>query len=360
MAQYWRHGCSPRILFVLLIVQWIANLFVSHSFVWLLRKLTPDQMIVLTGATGGLGSQVLKYLLTLVPPSDITVSLHNPAGLDPSVASTGITVRKGDYAVPTSLDAAFAGADKLLLVSYPSVAHELRVKHHVNAIEAAKRAGVKHVYYTSLAFGYGTKPESCAAVMQAHLDTEAYLRKSGLKYTIIREGLYNESYPLYFGFFDPAKDTDVYVPGDGPIAWASRTDLGEGTARLLALPPSDTRFDNTTLLLSGPASNLLTLAQLSSLISTILGREITLHIISRDEYVKKHLDESGKIARLTEDYLGKWATTFEAMGRGETGIVDPTLQELLGRPLKTMEESLREALNASRDKHLDLYATAQY
>ncbi|TFK49576.1 NmrA-like family protein [Heliocybe sulcata] len=303
-------------------------------------------MIVLTGATGGLGSQVLRYLLILVPPTDITVSLHNPAGLSPSIASSGITVKQGDYADPASLDSAFTGADKLLLISYPSIAHELRVRHHVNAIDAARRVGVKHIYYTSLAFGYGTTPESCAEVMQAHLDTEKYLKESGLKYTIIREGIYNESYPLYFGFFDPSKDTEVYIPNDGPIAWAARPDLGEGTAKLLALPPSDTRYDNTTLLFSGPQANLLSLHQLAPLISRILGRPVNVHIVSEDEYVRRHKDESGSNVRGTEDFLRKWATTFEAMKRGETGIVDPTLQEVLGRPLKTMEESLREMLTA--------------
>lgn len=303
-------------------------------------------MIVVTGATGGLGSQVLKYLLTLVPPSEITVSLHNPAGLPEHLQASGIHVRRGDYGAPETLDAAFAGADKVLIVSYPSIAHELRVRNHVNAIDAAKRAGVRHVYYTSLAFGYGTKPESCAAVMQAHLDTEAYLKKSGLKYTIIREGIYNESYPLYFGFFDPSKDNEVFVPGDGPIAWACREDLGEATARLLALPPSDSRFDSQTILFSGPQANLLTLAQLSTLISNILGREIKLNIVSIDEYVQKHLDPSGQNVRGTEDFLRKWATTFEAMKRGETAIVDPLLGEIVGRPLKTMEQSLRVQLSA--------------
>ena len=118
-------------------------------------------------------------------------------------------MRKGDYADPDSLRAAFSGADKLLLISYPSIAHELRVHMHRNAIDAAKASGVKHIYYTSLAFGFGARkelipasePESIAAVMQAHLDTEAYLRTIGLTYTVIREGIYSESWPLYFGFF---------------------------------------------------------------------------------------------------------------------------------------------------------------
>jgi uncharacterized protein YbjT (DUF2867 family) len=110
------------------------------------------------------------------------------------------------------------------------------VKHHVNAIDAAKRTNVKHVYYTSLMFGTdvnGHLVNSVAHVMQAHLDTEAYLAKSGLTYTVLREGLYNDSYPLYTGFFDHTKDNEVCVPGDGPIAWVAIEDLGEATAKLM-------------------------------------------------------------------------------------------------------------------------------
>ena len=87
------------------------------------------------------------------------------------------------------------------------------------------------MYYTSLAFA----GDSCAAVMQAHLDTERYLKESGLKYTILREGIYSESYPLYFGFWN-AKDgeDEVLVPySDGGIAWVCREDLGEGTAKIM-------------------------------------------------------------------------------------------------------------------------------
>ena len=71
--------------------------------------------------------------------------------------------------------------------------------------------------------------------MRAHWDTEKYLKQSGLTYTIIREGIYSESYPLYFGFWNPSRGSEVKVPyGDGGIAWVSREDLGEGTARVLA------------------------------------------------------------------------------------------------------------------------------
>jgi uncharacterized protein YbjT (DUF2867 family) len=161
-------------------------------------------MIVLTGATGGLGSQVLKFLLTLVPPNTIRISTPDPSRVPQHISYSGAQVVHGDFGHPDTLDEAFKDADTLLIVSYPSIAHKERVRMHTNAFDAAKRAGVRHVFYTSLAFD----PEGGAAVMRAHRDSEKYLKESGLKYTIIREGIYSESYPLYFG---------VYIPFSGVV-----------------------------------------------------------------------------------------------------------------------------------------------
>ncbi|KAI0827755.1 NmrA-like family protein [Trametes gibbosa] len=289
---------------------------------------------VVTGATGGLGAQVFKYLLKLVQPSDVIVSLYNPAGATQLIKESGVEVRHGDYTDPASLDTAFAGADKLLIVSYPSIAHALRVAQHRNAIDAAKRLGVKHIYYTSLAFA----GDSVAAVMRAHIDTEAYLKASGLTYTILREGIYSESYPLYFGFFDAGEGKDeVVVPhSDGPIAWVSREDLGEGTAKIIA----QGGYENETHLLSGARTY--TLTEIAKKVSSLLGRNIRLVVASEDDYVQANLGKSGPLGE--EEFLRLWATTYKALQRGELDVVDPLLQKVLGRELKPFEDTLRETL----------------
>jgi len=286
---------------------------------------------VLTGATGELGSRVFKNLIKLVPASDVIVSLHNPKGATPEIQSSGVEVRKGDYSKPETLDEAFRGGDKLLIVSYPSIAYEVRVNSHKAAIDAAKRAGINHVYYTSLMFAGDSK----AAVMQAHIATEKYLKESGLTYTIIREGIYSESYPLYFGYWKPGKPgTEVKVPhGDGGIAWVCRDDLGEGTARLMVAD----MHKNETVLFTG--SKAITLSELAGIISNLakIDPPLQLKIVSEDEYVASN--EGG------EDLLRKWATTYPALARGELAVVDPLLRQILGRDLKSFEETLREQLS---------------
>lgn len=313
--------------------------------------------IVLTGSTGGLGSSVLKHILGFVDSSKLIVSLYNPSKAPSSISSSGVEFRKGDYSDPASLDAAFEGADILFLVSYPSIAHELRVKNHINAIDAAKRVGVKHIFYTSLAFaGPPSSSESVAAVMRAHIDTEVYLKQSGLTYTIIREGIYSESYPLYLGFFDPSSDkTEVAIPndGNGGIAWVPRDELGEGTARLIAeAAGGNTIYTNKTILFSG--SEALSLSQTAVIISDILNRDIVIKYVKPEEYYSS----STALAKLGPEFAKLWATTYEALKRGECAAIDPLLEQVIGRKPKDMQTALMELLKDQQSARgsIDQYA----
>ncbi|KAI0360620.1 NmrA-like family protein [Trametes cingulata] len=289
---------------------------------------------VITGATGGLGAKVLKHLLKLVPASDIVVSLYNPSGATQEIKNSGVQIRRGDYGDPASLDEAFAGGDKLLLVSHPSYDRDFRVPLHKNAIDAAKRAGVQHVYYTSLAYA----SDSVADLMQAHLDTERYLEESGMTYTNIREGTYSESVMYYFGLFDPAEGRDeVIIPySDGGIAFVCKDDLGEGTAKLM----TQSGFENETVLLSGPHA--VTMKEVAEIYSRLLGRTIRLVVSTEDDFVKANLGRPGHLGE--KEWLRSRATVYKAMARGEMAAVDPVLWRLLGREPKPFEDSLRESL----------------
>jgi len=130
-------------------------------------------MYVLTGTTGGLGSETLKSILQLVPPSEIIVSLYNPSSTAANdLESIGVTVRRGDYKSPESSKTAFTGGKKLLIVSFPSIGNHERFDSHKAAIDGAIEVGIEHIYYTSLAFA----SHSVTTVMKAHLLTEAYLK----------------------------------------------------------------------------------------------------------------------------------------------------------------------------------------
>jgi uncharacterized protein YbjT (DUF2867 family) len=315
--------------------------------------------ICLTGSTGGLGSRVLHHLLHTLhfPAKDIIISLYNPVKVPEEDKKRGIDVRRGDFQSPESLEHSFRGADKLLLVSYPSLRHQVRVDAHKNAIDAALAVGVKHIYYTSLAFGDNSE----AVVKQAHIDTAKYLNQvcqqdggGGMQYTIIKEGIYSESFPLYLGYFDRKKaelDRIIRVPTTGGpgVAWVARDELGEGTARIITTDddPEGKSWSNRMVLLSG--SKAVTLQDVADMITKVLGwqdRALDVVGVGLRDFVDYHAD--AEIGPKSREYFTMWATSYPSMDAGETAVVDPLLQKLLGRPLKSMMESVRQTLQAKQ------------
>ncbi|WP_446041133.1 NAD(P)H-binding protein [Streptomyces sp. SID1121] len=186
-------------------------------------------LIMVTGATGGLGGDVLDFLLKRVPAERLAALARKPEDLA-HLAERGVTVRQGDYDDPDSLVAAFRGVDKLLLVSARSFTDAKTA--HRNVIRAAKEAGVRHIHYTAIQ----RRPGSAFVLPQVtEWDeyTENELTASGLDVTVLRNSQYLEAFDMLIGAITP--DRVVRVPvGDTPIALATRGDMAEATAAVLA------------------------------------------------------------------------------------------------------------------------------
>lgn len=251
-------------------------------------------MLALTGCTGKIGGAVLQAILqhSLMSPSKLVVCTSSrPEDTRWELLKTqGVSIRRSDYDDLDSMQEAFSGCSKLFIVSTPRIAMDFnnapigREQHHINAIQAAQKAGVEHIYYTSLAFGSHSK----AGVMRAHLRTEAYLKGlSDIKTTIIREGLYNESWPLYFGYYDPVNDQrdEIVTAGDGLISWTAISDLGMATALMLTDP--STTYVGKTFYLSNLNSH--SLNDVAAMVSKLKGRDIRLKSVSHDEYVEYYV-----------------------------------------------------------------------
>lgn len=165
------------------------------------------------------------------------------------------------------------------------------------------------------------------------------VNSSNIPYTIIREGIYAECFPLLLSWH-PAT-TSIILPGDGPIPFASRVELAEGTARLLL---SDSpQYLNSTILLTGPST--FTFAEITALIREIHGTPLALEILPEDEYVHRIV-----AARERPEWFAKsWVSSFRAFTEGESDEVDPALEELLGRKPKGAEEVIRALLVAGKD-----------
>jgi uncharacterized protein YbjT (DUF2867 family) len=248
------------------------------------------------------------------------------------------------------LEKAYTGCSSLFLVSTPRIEMDYnnaplwsaREKHHRAAIDAAVDVGVKHIYYTSLAFGNPSK----AAVMRAHIRTEKYLHEleeaKKVKITIIREGLYNESWPLYFGYYFGLKNEtrkEVLVAGDGPISWTSIPDLGYATARIL-VAPSEEWAGKTCYLSQGKTW---TLQDIAEIVSRVRNEQVELKVVNKKEYEDFYIGGKAREKASVE----WWSSTYEALEAGECKIEDGTLEGFLreaGREPKTLEATIEEML----------------
>lgn len=182
-------------------------------------------MIVVTGATGQLGRLVIEQLLKRVPSSQIVAAVRSPEKAT-DLAALGVQIRHADYSQPSTLDGALAGAQKVLLISSSEVGQ--RLPQHQAVIDAAKRADVKLLAYTSVLHA----DTSVLGLAQEHIETESALRDSGVPSVILRNGWYHENYtagiPAALGL------GSVYgCAGDGRISSAARQDYAEAAAVVL-------------------------------------------------------------------------------------------------------------------------------
>lgn len=184
-------------------------------------------MIVITGASGKLGRLVINELLKSVPASELVAMVRNPAAVE-DLAGQGVGVRKADYTQPETLDTAFRGADKVLLISSNEIGQ--RVAQHTHVIAAAKKAGVGLLAYTSI-LRADTTPLGLSI---EHRQTEAKLAESGIPHVVLRNGWYTENYAAGI---PAALENGVILgsAGEGRIASAARADYAAAAAAVLLL-----------------------------------------------------------------------------------------------------------------------------
>jgi hypothetical protein len=190
--------------------------------------------------------------------------------------------------------------------------------------------------------------------MGAHLQTEKFLSEldAPITYTSIREGLYSESFPIYTSWFDLKNPTsEITIPHDGTgpgVAWVKRDELGEASARLVVDYATSTGgnvaedfpYVNKIVLLTGP--KVVSLKETAEVLGRVSGKDVTIRQISVDEYVK--LPHEGKHTYHGVDLAREWTTAWEAIRRGETAVVTPTLSEILKREPEDYETTIQGLL----------------
>ena len=280
-------------------------------------------MIVITGATGQLGSLMVTSLLERVPAEEVGVSVRDP-GRAADLADRGVRVRRGDFSEPNSLAYAFEGATQVLIVSANEIGGKA-VDAHIAAINAARAAGAERILYTS---HQGASADSLFAPMRDHAATEEYLAETGTPFTSLRNGFYATTIPFILG--QALTTGEIVAPADGPVSWTTPADLAEAAAIILADPG---RFDGPTPPLTAPDA--FDFQDVADILTKITGQTIRRTVAGDDEWAAG-LAAHGAPEALATMLLGM----FRAARRGEFSATSPALGDLLGRPATPLSSFL--------------------
>ena len=280
--------------------------------------------IVVTGATGSLGRHVIEGLLEKVPADQITAVVRDEAKAA-GFAARGVRIAVADYNAPETFAGLFSAGDKVLLISGNEF-HLGRVGQHQVVIDAAKAAGAALLAYTSA-------PGSLtAALADDHRATEKAILASGLPYSLLRNGMYNENYTENLA---PVLEHGAVVQaaGDGRIASAARADYADAAVAVL----TGEGHENTTYELSGDTT--FGYAEYAAEVAKQSGKEIAYKSVPADVYLGI-LTGAG----LPEAFATIMVGVDASVEKGEVAVTTGDLSRLTGRPTTPIAESVAAAL----------------
>ena len=276
-----------------------------------------------TGATGQLGQLVVEQLKKRIANEEIVALARNLE----KASGLGVEVREFDYTKPEIMVESLKGIDHLLLISGSEFGQ--RAAQHTNVINAAKKAGVKWIVYTSLLRADTTGIN----IAGEHLASEKTLKESGIAYTILRNGWYSENYTMSIpgaikggAFLGSAKD--------GKISSAPRADYAEAAAVVL----SDEGYKGKTFELAGDSSY--TLSDLASEVSKQTGTSIPYKDIPEQEYGNILINIA-----LAEGFAHALANWDVSASKGDLYCDTNDLTRILGRPTTPIAASVKVALS---------------
>lgn len=280
---------------------------------------------LVTGASGQLGKRVLELLLA-ADADTIIATTRTPDKLA-DFAEQGVIVRQADFDDPASLDEAFKGADRLLLISTDAVGEsDKRITQHQNAVAAAEKAGIKHVVYTSLL----NPIDSPVVFAPDHAGTEKALADSSIGWTILRNNVYMDM--LVPTLNRALQSGQLFkAAGDGKVSYVTREDCAQAAAAALL-----STFDETRILdITGPDT--LSQAELAELTASITGKPLA-YVPIELEAVIEGMVSAGLPQPIAEIY----ASFDTAIAQDTFETVSSAFEDLTGQKPTSVKAFLTE------------------
>ncbi|GGJ69705.1 SDR family oxidoreductase [Streptomyces brasiliensis] len=282
--------------------------------------------VVVTGATGQLGRLTVEALLRRgVPASQIIATGRDITGIK-DLADPGVVTRRADFADPDSLAAAFAGADKLLLISTTDV--DQRLGNHRRAIDAALTAGVSLVAYTSMSHA----DTATNILATTHRATEEYLRERDVPSVLLRNSWYLENYTAQLPVL-LQHGAVIGAAGEGRVSAATRADFAEAAAAVL------TTEGHTGAVYELGGDEAFTLAEFAAAVSAATGKPITYADLPAEK-----LAEALTGAGLPAELAHVLADADLGLSRGELFTDSLDLSRLIRRPTTSLADAIADAL----------------
>ena len=285
--------------------------------------------ILVTGATGQLGSYLINKLLEKVSPQEITALVRDKNKAE-ALRNKDVQIIVGNYDDRASLVKAFKGIDKLYFISSSEMMN--RVEQHENVVNSAVEAKVAHIFYTSVQRRSEDVSSPSAIITNDHVKTDEIIKQSELTYTILKHGLYSDILPLFMG--DKVIETGtVFLPAaNGKAAFASRKDMAETGAILL----TTNGHENKTYEISGVDS--LSFQDIAGILSELSGKSIQYISPSPEQYV-----DQLRSYDVPEQMIQGATNLCLGIAQAEFDFPSHDLENILGRKPETVKEFLKVA-----------------
>jgi NAD(P)H dehydrogenase (quinone) len=280
--------------------------------------------ILVTGASGQLGTAVVQHLLKKTSANDIAVLVRDERkAID--FKEKGVTIHVGDYDDVLSLEKAMQGIEKVLLIAGTN--EEKRLQQHQNVVDAAKKMGVSLIAYTSRCLR--DKDTLVNKLMLGHFQTEDYIKESGLTYILFRNILYMDTIPNFVG--QTVFDTGINLPiGEGKVSFCLRKDMGEAMANALL---EDTPLSKIYKL---TGSELYSFNDIALALSELSGKNVGYTTIEKPAY-----EQILKSKGLPDFVVQRIVGFISDIANGQENEVSTDLENFLGRAPLTLKEGLK-------------------
>ncbi|MEO8306680.1 MAG: NmrA family NAD(P)-binding protein [Pseudomonadota bacterium] len=283
-------------------------------------------MIFVSGANGQFAHAVIANILAAGRGTSLVVGTRNvDSAFARELAQQGVSVRQADFQQPDLMRRALEGVNKALFIPTYDV-NDIRLQQNLNAIDAARATGVKHVVYASFLRAESPLVEHSRLV---HFPTEQAIRNSGLGFTILRHALYADI--VVGDLRDTLKSGFFRRPGStSRCAYISREDLGISAAQVLMREEASGHVYTETMQQTYSG------VEVASIMSEVFGKPVRFEAVPSAEWPRYMTEHWGVPAELSKSTVG----TMQAVEAGEFDVVSADYEAITGAPARSMRQFL--------------------